>query len=209
MGAELPPIENKDALERFFVKYPEVRGKRVVLFLGRIHQVKGCDILVQAFAKTIQNIQNSQNIHLVIAGPDQYGLVDGLKEMSNQLGVSDKITWTGMLSGEMKWAAFYAAEVLILPSHQESFGIAVAEAVGCGRPVLISNKVSIWREIEADNAGWIAEDTVAGCQALLEQWIGTSSENMSLKNQMALNCFNKRFRIEIAAESFISKITQG
>ena len=155
---------------------------------------------------TIQNIQNTQNIHLVIAGPDQYGLVDGLKEMSNQLGVSDKITWTGMLSGEMKWAAFYAAEVLILPSHQESFGIAVAEAVGCGRPVLISNKVSIWREIEADNAGWVAEDTVAGCQTLLEQWIATSSENMSLKNQMALNCFNKRFRIQSAAESFISKI---
>lgn len=58
--------------------------------------------------------------------------------------------------------------LFILPSHQENFGIAVVEALGCGKPVLISNKVNIWREIDSDNAGWVADDTYEGCLSLLK-----------------------------------------
>ena len=63
-----------------------------------------------------------------------------VSDLTQRLGVSDRVTWPGMLRGDMKWGAFYAAEAFILPSHQENFGIAVAEALGCGRPVLISDK---------------------------------------------------------------------
>ena len=72
----------------------------------------------------------------------------------------------------MKWGALRAAEVFLLPSHQENFGIAVAEALAAGVPVLISNKVNIWREIEADKAGIVAEDTLGGACGMLQSLRG-------------------------------------
>ena len=72
----------------------------------------------------------------------------------------------------MKWGALRAAEVFVLPSHQENFGIAVAEALAAGTPALISNKVNIWREIESDGAGIAADDTLEGTCKLLQSYIG-------------------------------------
>ena len=68
----------------------------------------------------------------------------------------------GCCPGEDKWGAFHAADAFVLPSHQENFGVAVAEALACGLPVLISDKVNIWREIQEDGAGLVAEDTEEG-----------------------------------------------
>ena len=92
-----------------------------------------------------------------------------LHARAQQLGVSERITWTGLLQGELKWGTLLAAEAFILPSHQEDFGI--AEALAVGTPVLISDKVNSWREIEADNAGWVAPDTLDGTVSLLERWL--------------------------------------
>ena len=75
-----------------------------------------------------------------------------------------------MLQGDAKWGAFYAAEVFALPSHQENFGVAVAEALACGTPVLISNKVNIWQEIAEDGVGLVEEDDLEGTTRLLERW---------------------------------------
>src|SRR5262249_60464072 len=87
-------------------------------------------------------------LHLLMAGPDQTGWVRQLKTRAEALDVADRITWPGMLQGDAKWGAFYCSEAFMLPSHQENFGISVAEAIGCGLPVLISDKVNIWREVQ-------------------------------------------------------------
>ena len=75
-----------------------------------------------------------------------------------------------MLTGHAKWGAFYGAEAFILPSHQENFGIAVVEALACGKPVLISKQVNIWHEIIEGGGGLVEEDTTAGTLRLLESW---------------------------------------
>ena len=147
---------------------PGLDGKRLLLFLGRIHEKKGCDLLVKAFAE-IRDIDPS--VHLVMAGPDSGEWTPALQKLAGELGIADRITWTGMLLGDMKWGAFQASDAFILPSHQENFGIAVAEALGCGLPALISDKVNIWREVEADGAGFVASDTVAGTVASLRHWL--------------------------------------
>ena len=67
-----------------------------------------------------------------------------------------------MLTGEAKWGAFRAAEFFVLPSHQENFGIVVAEAMALSKPLLITNKVNIWREVEIDGAGIVVDDDVKG-----------------------------------------------
>ena len=75
------------------------------------------------------------------------------------------------MTGDAKWGALRGCDAFILPSHQENFGVAVAEALACGRPVLISNQVNIWPEIEQEEVGLVAPDTLAGTEELLSRWL--------------------------------------
>ena len=100
-----------------------------------------------------------------------------------------------MLQGDAKWGAFYAAEVFALPSHQENFGIAVAEALACGTPVLISNKVNIWREIAEDGVGLVEEDDLAGTTRLLERWRALSTEERMEMAAKGKPSFERRYNV--------------
>jgi glycosyltransferase involved in cell wall biosynthesis len=114
-----------------------------------------------------------------------------------------------MLSGELKWGAFSAADAFVLPSHQENFGIAVAEALACGTPVLISNKVNIWREIAEAGAGFADDDTVAGTTRLIQRWSRTSAEERAIMSANAGKCFKDRFDIERATDSLLQVLSEG
>jgi glycosyltransferase involved in cell wall biosynthesis len=182
-------------------RFPELAGRRVLLFLSRIHEKKGCDLLIRAFAKVADD-----SLHLVFAGPDQTGWTARLQSLATELGVAERLTWTGMLSGDLKWGALRLAEAFVLPSHQENFGIAVAEALACGTPVLISNKVNIWREIEQDRAGFVDEDDELGTTRLLQRWLGTSADERSQMRKNALASFEARFEVKRAAASLIEAL---
>ncbi len=188
----------------FFDRFPELRDKRLFLFLSRIHEKKGCDLLIEAFAKVIGS---NNSLRLVMAGPNQTGWQAQLQEQAEKLGIAEKITWTGMLSGDLKWGAFQAAEVMVLPSHQENFGIVVAEAMACGVPVLISNKVNIWREVVEDGAGTVANDDLNGTIHLLQKWLAMSFEEQNSMQNKAKQCFNKRFEVKQAAQSLIDAVS--
>jgi glycosyltransferase involved in cell wall biosynthesis len=137
----------------------------------------------------------------VIAGPDQVGLQKDLRRRAVELGLASRVTWAGMLGGAMKWGALRAAEILLLPSHQENFGIVVAEALAAGVPALISNKVNIWREIEAGGAGMVSQDTLLGACALLQSYLQMPAEKKLAMRQAARACFDRNFEIKRAAES--------
>lgn len=132
-GTALPAGNAEKQMNIFLKKYPQLKGKRILLYLGRIHEKKGIDILIQAFAqlKSDNDIPVANDIHLVIAGPcaDQ----NYLQSLKNQAlnfepKIADHIIWTGMLKDDLKWGAYHSADAFILPSHQENFGIAVVEA---------------------------------------------------------------------------------
>ena len=118
----------------------------------------------------------------------------------------DSILFPGMLTGDAKWGALSAAEAFVLPSHQENFGIAVAEALACGTPVLISNKINIWREIEGDGAGLVENDDVAGTVNLLKAWVAMPNESRAAMRENARKCFTNRFEIERATDSLLKVI---
>ena len=202
-GTSTPPANASQLQELFLSENPELRGKRIILFLGRIQKKKGCDLLIAAFAEIAGR---DEQLHLVMAGPDQTGWMDELKKQANLLGIAARVSWTGMLQGELKWGAYYASEVFCLPSHQENFGIVVAEALACGKPVLISNKINIWREIELDSAGFVDNDTFEGTLGNLTRWQQLSPLESATMSQSAYNCFNTRFRIECAAERLVEII---
>ena len=205
-GTAQPPQDGERLRELFLAAHPHLRGKRIVLFLSRIHEKKGCDLLVQAFG---QAVPASPDLHLVLAGPDQTGLVGGLQAMAAAAGVADRVSWVGMLQGDAKWGAFYASEVFALPSHQENFGVAVVEAMGCGLPVLISDKVNIWREITADRAGIVRPDTLRGTEEALQQWLELTSEQRDQFRQRARASFLARFTVGAMAESLLSVFERG
>ena len=182
--------------EVFLNAYPDLRHKRLILFLGRLHKKKGCDLLIKAFASVCDR---DPTLHLVMAGPDQTGWQKQLEQLANNLGISKRITWTGMLSGDYKWGAMRTADAFILPSHQENFGISIIEAMACRTPVLITRPVNIWREIEQDGAGLVNADTVSGVTQLLSEWLDKSdTERASFKTNARLS-FERRFEIRKAA----------
>jgi glycosyltransferase involved in cell wall biosynthesis len=149
--ADLPPPGGLRA------RHPEIGSRRVVLFLSRLNFKKGLDLLVPAFAEACRAVDD---LHLVIAGPD-----DGmLKETEGRVAaaqVGDRVTFAGMLGHAQKLAAFRDATMFVLPSYSENFGIAVVEAMACGVPVGISDKVNIWREVQDAGAGLVAPTTVS------------------------------------------------
>lgn len=199
-GTSTPPSNARALSSTFLSAYPELQGKRLLLYLGRIHEKKGGDLLVDAFARVLGD---SPDLHLVMAGPGDDDIVGQLKGRAEQLGVASRISWTGMLSGNLKWGAFYASDVFCLPSHQENFGIAVVEALACGKPVLISDKVNIWREIMNDGAGMVGADTLEGTVATLQRWLALPRAEVAAMRIAALRCFQERFQIGQVAETLV------
>ncbi len=176
LGTSEPP-QNKDEQQKaFFRAFPGLQDKRVVLFLGRLHEKKGCDLLLRAFLDILESKPREmwRDLHVMVAGPCSYpDYLNSLKELAGKCEAlsSGSVSFPGMLSGDLKWGALRQAEVFILPSHQENFGIAVVEAMACGTPVLISRPVNIWREIESSGAGLVDADSVEGCSRLLAKWL--------------------------------------
>ena len=113
-----------------------------------------------------------------------------------------------MLEGAAKAGALRSAWAFVLPSHQENFGIAVAEALAAGTPVLVSDQVAIWREVLADGAGLVAPDTLAGTIDVLRRFLALSADDQHAMRRRARRCFASRFDIFRAAESLRLLIEQ-
>ena len=199
-GTSGPPGE-AEVLERaFYQACPSLCGKRYLLFLGRIHHKKGCDLILDAFAR---HAMADSELHLVMAGPDPQNWRAKLEPAAMRAGCADRVHWPGLLQGEQKWGAFFGCEAFVLPSHQENFGIAVAEALACGKPVLLSDKVNIAAEIELDGAGYMESDTAQGTDRLLDRWLATPAEARARMGVIAAETFRKRYDMRENAKTII------
>ena len=204
-GIQPPPPESIEMKESFHSEVPELKGKPFLLFLGRIHPKKGVEMLVEAFID-----KALENYSLVVAGPGldtDYG--KSIAQMASHSNGKSSVIFPGMLEGNAKWGAFYASEAFILPSHQENFGIAVAEALACGTPVLISNKVNIWREIESSNAGVVEPDTIDGTRAMIDSWLCTSSRVKEEMKENASQTFSNKFDINTNVKQLIEVLANS
>jgi glycosyltransferase involved in cell wall biosynthesis len=195
--------------KRIFAEaFPGTQEKNNLLFLGRVHVKKGTDLLLHAFASLLKEstVPDLDRWHIIMAGPHDHAYGSKMIALTKRLGLSERVTWTGMLAGDLKWGAIYNADAFVLPSHQENFGIAVAEALACGVPVLISNKVNVWREIIEDRAGFASEDKLDETQAMLRQWMTLPAAEKAVIRKNAVACFSKRFHIRQTAESFVAAL---
>lgn len=190
----------------FRAAVPTLGERRFLLFLSRIHEKKGCDLLVKAFAEVAMR---DPGLDLVIAGPDETGLRASLERHAAASGLGARIHWPGMLKGDAKWGAFRACEAFVLPSHQENFGIVAAEAMACGRPVLTTDKVNIWREIKGAGAGLIAPDTADGVRDLLIRFLALTPADRIAMGARARACFLERFNVEGAARDLVCVLEEA
>ena len=195
-GTNGPPANIEQQKQAFIKLLPHLVGRRFLLFLSRIHEKKGCDLLVEAYASVGAA---HPDVDLVIAGPDRDGLQAKLQSMAQRLGVAQRIHWPGMLTGDAKWGALWTCEAMILPSHQENFGVVVAEALACSRPALISNQVNLWPDIEEDRSGLIEPDTLEGTSSLLTRWLSLSEQDKASMSERALLSFQKRYSMRNCA----------
>jgi glycosyltransferase involved in cell wall biosynthesis len=198
-----PDCDLASAADAFLSRWPHLRGKRLALYLGRIHPKKATDILIEAFHL---ELAKDPDWHLVIAGPDPDGWKSELEALAAKLGISDRITWPGMLRGTLKWGSFAAAEVFVLPSHQENFGVVVAESLACGLPVILSDKVNIWREVTGCSAGFVGDDTIDGTRASLHRWSELTSEEIKDLRIRSRKCFDEQFNYKVNAKKVLDNI---
>ncbi len=198
LGTSRPAGDPDQQRTAFHALLPALAGQSFLLFLGRIHEKKGCDLLLKAFCRIAEA---HPDLQLVLAGPDPDGLRPGLEAIAREAGFASRVHWPGMLQGDAKWGAFYAAEAFVLPSHQENFGIAIAEAIACGLPVLISNKINIWHYVTEDGTGLVEDDTEAGTVRLLERWFALAPLERAAMVQRTATSFEQRFSMRNCAAS--------
>jgi len=141
----------------FRAAFPALIGKAIVLFLSRIDPKKGMDLLLPAFAQLRENYPDAV---LVVAGDGDPTFLEGLKGQACELRLGEGIMWAGFLEGDVKQNAFADADLFVLPSYSENFGVAVVEAMSYGVPVIVSDQVGIHGEIAEARAGLVVECSV-------------------------------------------------
>ena len=152
-GVALGPSPGLPDTSGLLAKYPQFRGKRVILFLGRLHIIKGLDVLARAFAAITDEYPDCA---LLVVGPDEDGSQGRMEAILREAGILHRAVFTGMLTGDDKQAALECADLFVLPSHSEGFSAAVLEALAAGLPVVISGQCH-FPEVAESEAGFVVE----------------------------------------------------
>jgi glycosyltransferase involved in cell wall biosynthesis len=190
LGVDWGEFQKLPEAGRFRARFPKIGQKQIILFLGRINFKKGLDLLVEALARVVRG---RQDVHLVIAGPDNDGWGAHVRGWLAAASLSDYATFTGMLLGPEKLAVLRDADVFVLPSYSENFGIAVIEALACGLPVVISDRVNLWREIEAAGAGLVGPCEAVSLARNLERLL--DNPNLAIEmGQRGKDLVTRRFQ---------------
>lgn len=153
--------------EPFLGKFPSLRSKRIVLFLGRIHFKKGLDVLVRAWATIAKRWPEA---HLVIAGPDFEETRAGIETLVSEHHLEGSVLFTGMLHEEMKWSALAAAQCFVLPSYSEGLSVSTLEAMGTGLPVIVTEQCNL-PDVARLEAGWVIQPNADQLASSLREFL--------------------------------------
>jgi glycosyltransferase involved in cell wall biosynthesis len=168
-----------------------------ILFLSRLHPKKGLDVLIKAFVAVHKNHEFSE-WRLVIAGDGDAAYVNSLKQLVRSNSADGIVSFIGWVSGDEKRDVLRTASLLVLPSHQENFGLCALEALAEGVPVVVSSDVNLANEIADAGAGWISAIDVVSLEKTISEAMGDDEERLS--RGLAGKVFSKNFSWESIAE---------
>ncbi|MBT3820492.1 MAG: glycosyltransferase [Nitrospinaceae bacterium] len=143
--------------EIFYKNHPELRSNKIILFLSRLHPVKGLDLLFPSFK---QILKKENNVSLVIAGEPEKGYEKDIQNLLKSNGLENKVIFPGFVEGAEKSGLYSIADIFVLPSYGDNFGVAAYEAMEKGLPVLITDRVGVAPQVEQYGAG-----LVTGCDS--------------------------------------------
>ena len=166
LGLDVSEFDERPPRGTCRAKHPRLADKPVILFLGRVHYGKGLELLVPALAQ-----MKRSDAMLVIAGPNAEGYGETIERLMAEHRVTERVIFTGMIAGQEKLAALADADLLSAPSFHENFGLAVIEALACGTPVVISDQVNIYPDIQAAGVGGVVPMDVAALARELDRWL--------------------------------------
>ncbi|MGF1571606.1 MAG: glycosyltransferase [Sumerlaeia bacterium] len=173
-GVDLPndlPQANRNHLERLF---PELKEKRWILFLSRIHEKKGIDDLLVAWARLEKQFPDW---HLIIAGSDFTNHSEKLQELTYQFRLGHRLTFTGPLADIRRSSALHFCDMIVLPSYSENFGLVVAEALAHKKPVITTTGTP-WRVLVEKDCGWWIEKTPENLESTLKLALSLPKERL-------------------------------
>lgn len=163
-GIDLSQYENTPPQGGFRALYNIPLDTRVVLFLGRLHPIKGVDLLIRAFKIVSKEMDNCV---LVVAGPDDGSLLE-MKSLTEKLNLCEKVIFTGPLYDMDKFAAYCDSDVLVYPSVYEIFGLVPFEALLCGTPVIVTQDCGCGEIVKEAECGYLVRyGDVAGLAGTL------------------------------------------
>ncbi len=178
---------------RFLREFPDLSGKRLMLFLSRLHPKKGMDQFLDAWARISKQFPDW---HVVVAGPDFVGTRQALEHQARELLIDNRVSFTGLLTGDLKWGALAAAEIFILPSHSEGFSMAVLEALGVGTPVLITVGCK-FPEVATEGCGWVSEPTSSALERDLRSILPLGNRELAAMGTRGAKLVAHRYSWEV------------
>ena len=197
-GIIKPKINKKKILKKFFKKFPILKNKVFYLFLGRFHEKKGCEIIIESVKKLKNNFKNI----ILFSGPMSGSKYEAkLINLVEKYNLRKKIIFTNALYGDLKWGAIQASKAMVLSSHGENFGVSLVESLSFGKPVLTTHKVGISNEISKFKAGLIAKDETNSFSNILKKFNNLNKNNLRKLSNNSYKCFKKNFDISINKNS--------
>ena len=191
-GIIKPIVNKKKILQKFFKRFPNLKNKKFYLFLGRFHEKKGCEIIIESVKKLKDNFKSI----ILFVGPlteSKYELE--IKYLIKKYNLQKKIIISDALFGDLKLGAIQASRAMVLSSHGENFGVSLVESLCFGKPVITTNKVNISREILKYKAGFVSKNTVSGFSKILGRYSKLNKKEISKLSVNAYNCFEKNFNL--------------
>ena len=184
-------------------RYPALRHRIVYLYLGRLDAGKGLDLLLPAFGKLSDRYPEA---HLVVAGGDERGYEAVVRQVVSDLKLSDQVTLTGLLGSPDKLGALQDADVYVLPSRSEGLSIAMLEAMYMGLPVIVTDRVGLWRTIQDHQCGLVVPlDSDRLADALLEM---AANKNRGRMGQRGRQLVQEGYVWDVIACDLLARIRE-
>ncbi len=194
-GVHLPDLDQPVSPEVFYEKFPHTRGKRLALFMARIHEKKGLGHLLPAFGRIASR---HPDWHLIIAGPD-CGDLERATRIIEEFNIQDRVTFTGALQGDVKAAARTVSEAFLQPSFSEGFSMAIIEALACRLPVLLTPGCN-FPEAVAAGAAILVNPSIDDCEHGLEQLFGQTPDQLRTMGGLARQLIESRYQWDVVAQ---------
>ena len=223
-GVDLPDMGRRPGREEMEERFPELRGRRWVVFMSRLHPKKGIDVLLRAWSAHERTtgqrdhrttglkmeegrsgglvVQSSRSPVLIIAGPDLVGYRKEVERMVREMGVEESVVLAGEMRGVEKDALMANADVFVLPSYSENFGIVVAEAMAWGRPVITTTGTP-WKEVADVGAGWWVKPEADTVAEALQDALNKSGAELDSMGDKGRKLVDERYGWSVPAVSLV------